>query len=221
MATSAACPTRILENIILNSIDIDEPNIRYCYSGSGYELAAKAMEIAAGQSAVRLYVKHLFQPLHFGDATIGNASSEGHFTAMELAILAQLIANRGSYGDMELISPSTFERLLPQSLGVPDSSSVEDEGIGLHWVRRLKPDAPPNSERADDLLFSSKTVGHGSLSGCIFMIDLEQQLVVAQVRRQCGPRYAKWSAEFFQAIADAMTDDGATPTRTASGSARR
>ena len=54
------------ENIVLNGIDVNEPNVRYAYSGTGYELAAKAMEIVAGKSAIRLYDEHLFQPLNFG-----------------------------------------------------------------------------------------------------------------------------------------------------------
>ena len=204
-----------LENIILNGIDVNEPNVRYSYCGTGYELAAKAMEIVAGKSAVRLYDEHLFRPLGFGDVPIGNASSEGHFTALELATLGQWIANRGSYGELEFISPRTFDRLLPEPLKVPDRGSVEDEGIGLHWIRRLKLDAPPSSRRVEDQLFSSRTVGHGSLSGCVFVIDLEQQLIMTQVRRQAGPRYGEWSARFFQTIADAITrNDANIPTST-------
>lgn len=204
-----------LENIILNGLDVNEPNVRYSYCGTGYELAAKAMEIVAGKSAVRLYDEHLFRPLNFGDVPMGNASSDGHFTAMELAILGQLIANRGSYGDLEFISPRTFNRLLPEPLQVPDRGSVEDEGIGLHWIRRLKPGAPPDSKQAEDQLFNPRTVGHGSLSGCVFMIDLEQQLIIAQVRRKAGPRHGEWSMRFFQAIADAIADEQASACRTA------
>jgi CubicO group peptidase (beta-lactamase class C family) len=202
-----------LENFILNGLDVNEPNVQYSYCGTGYELTAKAMEIVAGESAVRLYEEHLFRPLNFGDVPMGNASSDGHFTAMELAILAQWIANRGSYGELEFIAPRTFNRLLPEPLRVPDRGSVEDEGIGLHWIRRLKPGAPSDSKRAEDQLFSPRTVGHGSLSGCVFMIDLEQGLIIAQVRRQAGPRHGEWSARFFQTIADAVANEQASARR--------
>lgn len=204
-----------LENIVLNAIDVNEPNVRYSYSGMGYDLAAKAMEIVARKSIVRLYDERLFRPLNFGDVPIGNASSEGHFTALELGILAQWIANRGSYGDLEFISPRTFDRLLPEMLHIPDRGSVEDEGIGLHWIRRVKANAPPTSKRSDDQLFSIHTVGHGSLSGCVFIIDLDQQLVITQVRRQTGPRYAEWSAKFFQTIANTISENKAAVARTA------
>lgn len=193
-----------LENVILNGIDGNEPNVRYAYSGLGFELVAKAMELVTGKSAVRLYDDHLFRPLGFGDVPMGNASSDGEFTARELGILAQWVANRGSYGQYEFITPQTFGQLLPQPLRVPDHGFVEDEGLGLHWVRHVKPGAAANSKRAEDLLFSPNTVGHGSFSGCVFVVDPEQQLVITQVRKHTGPRSGEWSARFFQTIAAAV-----------------
>jgi hypothetical protein len=83
----------------------------------------------------------------------------------------------------------------------------------MHWIRNLKADAAANSKQIKDQLFSIHTVGHGSLSGCVFMIDLDQQLVVTQVRRQTGPRYAEWSARFFQTVADVMANDVTVITR--------
>ena len=193
-----------LENVVLNGIDVNEPGVKYAYSGLGFELAVKAMEIVAGQSAVRLYHKHVFQPLGFGDVPIGNASSDGEFTAMELGVLAQCVANRGSYGPQEFIRPETFERLLPEPLRVADHGFTEDEGIGIHWTRHLKEGAPRGSKRAEDLLFGPRTVGHGSFSGCVFLVDPDAQLVVTQVRKQSGPRSGEWSSRFFQTIAAAV-----------------
>jgi CubicO group peptidase (beta-lactamase class C family) len=195
-----------LENIILNGIDVNEPSVRYAYSGTGYDLAAKAMEIVAGRSAVRLYDEHLFRPLKFGDVPIGNASADGHFTAMELGILAQWVANRGSYGDLEFISPRTFARLMPEPVSLAQERDTKEHGIGLHWVRKVKPGSPRNSQRPEDQIFSPRTVGHGSFSGCIFMIDLEQDLVIAQARRRTGPRWGEWSVRLFQTIAEAIDD---------------
>jgi CubicO group peptidase (beta-lactamase class C family) len=193
-----------LENIVLNAIDVNEPGARYAYCGLGFELAAKAMEILAGKSAIRVYDEHLFRPLGFGDVPIGNASSDGEFTAMELGVLAQWVANRGSYGALEFISPQTFDKLMPEPIRVADRGYTEDEGMGIHWVRHLKPGAPRGSKRPEDLLFSPRTLGHGSFSGCVFVVDPDQQLVITQVRKQSGPRSAEWSAKFFQTIAAAM-----------------
>ncbi|HBO44984.1 MAG TPA: hypothetical protein DD670_13855 [Planctomycetaceae bacterium] len=195
-----------LENVVLNGIDVNEPGVKYAYCGLGFELAVKAMEIVAGQSAVRLYDENLFEPLGFGDVPIGSASADAEFTARELGILAQWVANRGSYGPQEFIRPETFERLMPEPLRVADHGYIEDEGIGIHWMRHLKEGAPRDSKRAEDLLFGPRTMGHGSFSGCIFLVDPDSQLVVTQVRKKSGPRSDVWSARFFQAIAEAVSE---------------
>jgi CubicO group peptidase (beta-lactamase class C family) len=194
-----------LENVVLNGIDINEPGKAHEYSGLGYELIAKAMEVVSGTSSVRLYHEHLFEPLGFGDVVLRNASSDCELTAMELAILGQWIANRGSYGDREFISPATFEKLLPQPLKVPGGPDKSD-GLGMRWIRHRKPDAAADSDKPEDFLFSQQTVGHGSFSGCILVVDLEQQLVIAQVRRKFGDADSEWWNRFFQTIAEAITD---------------
>lgn len=193
-----------LENVILNGLDVNQPNSTYRYCGLGFELVAKAMEILAGKSAARIYSEHLFVPLEFGDVEMGNASSDGKFTAIELAKLAQWVANRGRYGSLEFISPGTFDQLLPQPIDVDDRGYSEDEGMGIHWVRHLRSTAAAGSKRPEDLLFSPGTLGHGSFSGCVFLVDPEQQLVITQVRRQTGPRHAQWSAKFYQTIAECI-----------------
>ena len=198
--------TAHLENIVLNGIDVNEPGVKYSYCGLGYELVAKAMEIVTGKSAARLYDEHLFRPLQFGDVRMGNASSSGEFTAMELGILAQWMVNRGSYGARQFIRTETFERLLPQPLQVADPGYTADEGIGIHWQRHLKPGVPRDSKRDEDLLFGPKTLGHGSFSGCIFLVDPDLELVVVQVRKQSGVRSAEWSPQFFQTIANVINE---------------
>lgn len=200
-----------LENIVLNGIDVNQPNGRYAYCGLGFELAAKAMEMLTGKSAARVYDDHLFQPLGFGDVVMGNASSDGEFTARELAILGQWVANRGSYGGLEFISPATFESLMPQPIRVVDNGYTEDEGLGLHWVRHRKAGAEPNSKRPEDLLFGPRTLGHGSFSSCVLVIDPDQQLIITQVRRQSGARHGEWSPKFFQTIASVIAPDAPSP----------
>ncbi len=196
-----------LENIVLNGIDVNEPNSRYVYCGLGFELVAKAMEIVAGKSAVRIYHDHLFSPLGFGDVVLGNASSDGEFTAMELAILAQWVANEGRYGMLEFISPQTFKFLLPQPVRVADDGYTQDEGLGMHWMRHQRSGIEPGGEPQKQFLFGPRTLGHGSFSGCVFVIDPEQQLVITQVRRNTGARHAEWSTKFFQTIADTIVAD--------------
>jgi CubicO group peptidase (beta-lactamase class C family) len=191
-----------LENVILNAIDANEPGKEHVYSGMGFELAAKAMEMVAGKAAARIYDEHLFRPLGFGDVVMRNASSDGEFTAMELGILAQWVANQGSYGDMEFITPETFNELLPRPLHM--AGATDDQGLGLHRVRHRKPHAAKDSMLAEDHLFGPRTIGHGSFSGCIFVIDPDTQLVITQVRQRFGPADEDWYARFFETIAEAV-----------------
>jgi CubicO group peptidase (beta-lactamase class C family) len=199
------CRNPHFENVVLNGIDVNQPGAKYSYSGMGFDLAVKAMEIVGGRSAVRLYDEHLFRPLGCNDVPMEGAAAGGHFTAKELGVLAQWVANRGSYGELEFIAPATFDKLLPEPITAADRGFVEDEGIGMHWVRHRKPGAPPNSKAPEHLLFGPRTLGHGSFTGCVFVVDPDQQLIITQVRRSSGPRSDQWSPRFFQAIAEGVS----------------
>lgn len=195
-----------LENILLNGIDANHPGTAYEYSGQGFDLAAKAMEILAGESWRRIYEDHLFRPLGFGDVPMDNASAGAQCTARELGLLAQLFANRGSYGSLQFLSPQTFSELLPEDLSRRYPGIHESEGIGMHWIQHVRPGLPADSKRPEDQLFSPHTVGHGSLSASIFLIDLDRDLTIVQVRKQAGERYNEWSSKFFQTIVNTVRD---------------
>jgi CubicO group peptidase (beta-lactamase class C family) len=191
-----------LENIVLNGIDVNEPGMKHEYCGLGFELAAKAMEIKSGKCAPRVYQEHLFEPLGLGDVVMGNASSDGEFTAMELAIIGQWLANRGSYGELEYISPQTFEELLPKEMSRP--MTTVEQGLGLHRIRHRRPGAPAASIEPSDQLFSENTFGHGSFSGCILVVDPDQQLVIVQARKRFHESDNAYWTRFFQVVSEAI-----------------
>jgi CubicO group peptidase (beta-lactamase class C family) len=194
-----------LENIVLNGIDINEPGKRHEYCGLGFELAAKAMEITTGKCAARMYHEHLFAPLGLQNIIMGNASSDGEFTAMELAVIGQWLANRGCYGEHQFISPETFQEMLPKSTG--QSSVAGEHGLGLHQIRHRRLGTPKNPGEPNELLFSESTFGHGSFSGCILVVDPDQQLVIVQARKQFRPEDNKYWSQFFQVVADAIKNE--------------
>ncbi len=194
-----------LENIVLNGIDVNEPGKKHEYCGLGFELAAKAMEIATGKCAARIYHEHLFAPLGLPDVIMGNASSDGEFTAMELAVIGQWLANGGNYGEYQFISPETFRELLPKTTGEPTLAG--EHGLGLHLVRHRRPGTSTKPTEPNDLLFSKHTFGHGSFSGCILVVDPDQQLVIVQVRRQFRQLDNEYWTRFFEVVADAIKKD--------------
>jgi len=199
------------ENLVLNGIDANAPGKAYDYSGNGFELVAKAMELVAGRSAPHLYHEHLFGPLGMGDVPVDLASAGMQFTARELAAMAQLLANRGSYGDREFFAARTFETLLPEALGRRYPGVAEEEGVGMHWMRHTKPGVAPGSTRPQDLVFDPPLLGHGSLTSCLFFADPARGLVITQVRRTAGPRFGHWSLEFLAAIKDGLVAEGDGP----------
>ena len=191
-----------LENIVLNGIDVNEPGKKHEYSGLGFELAAKAMEIKTGKCAPRIYHEHLFEPLGFQNIVMGNASSDGEFTAMELAVIGQLLANYGSYGQHQFISPKTFIEMRPKSTS--ELTVAGEHGLGLHKIRHRRQGPSKNPAEDSALLFSENTFGHGSFSGCILVIDPDQKLVIVQVRKQLRPEDNEYWTRFFQVVADAI-----------------
>lgn len=193
-----------LENILLNGIDANEAGKKYQYSGMGFDLVGKAMEIVSGKSALRLYYEDLFTPLGIGDVPMGMSSSGARPTALQLATLAQLLCNHGLYGNRQFFSEAVFQSLLPEDLSKRYPGVKESEGIGNHWLRPLKAGVKSDTGRDEDLVFSPRTIGHGSFSACIFLIDLDHDLVIAQVRQGPGERYGEWSTRFYQTIVDEM-----------------
>ena len=191
------------ENLILNAIEVNEPGMVHRYSGIGFELTAKAMEIASGMPAARLYEQQLFQPLGCGDVILGNASSDAEMTAAELSAIGQLLLGRGTYRGRQFFGPETFEQLLPQSLSVTDPPA-NGYGVGLHWIRHRRPSGGPKGQQEGELLFSNNTIGHGSFSGCILVIDLDRKLVIAQARREFREQDNPWFQRFFAVVVDAL-----------------
>jgi CubicO group peptidase (beta-lactamase class C family) len=160
------------------------------------------MEIKTGKCAAKIYQEHLFAPLGLQDIIMGNASSDGEFTAMELAVIGQWLANRGSYGEDQFISQETFEELRPKTTGEPTVAG--EHGLGLHKIRHRRQGPSKNPAESNALLFSENTFGHGSFSGCILVIDPDQQLVIVQVRKQFRPEDNEYWTRFFQVVADAI-----------------
>ncbi|MBL8890239.1 MAG: beta-lactamase family protein [Planctomycetaceae bacterium] len=189
------------ENVILNAIELNEPGKVHRYTGIGYELTAKAMEIVSGLAAPELYEQQLFQPLGFGDVVLGNASSDAEMTAAELGTLGQLLLGRGRHQGQQFFRPETFAQLLPRPTSATNAPP-HDHGVGLHWIRHRR--SAPGSPKDGELLFSSNTIGHGSFSGCILVVDLDRKIVIAQARRAFREEDKLWYQQFFEVIADSL-----------------
>lgn len=195
------------ENVVLNGLDILRPGTAYNYTGTGYDLAGKAMENLSGRTARRLLHEDLFAPLGLGDIPVRSLSAGAQPTAWELGVLAQWVANRGSYGDLEFVSEETFARMLPRDYAeLYPGVDVRGEppyglGLGAKTDRRAPatPDGPPGEP-----IFGPHAVGHGALSQCVFRIDMDSQVVITMIRKQGGKDFGPWITRLFTAVADSL-----------------
>jgi CubicO group peptidase (beta-lactamase class C family) len=194
-----------LDNIILDGLPALHPGETHNYNGMGYDLAGKAMETLTGKSVARLMHDDLFVPLGLGDVPpVEDLAYGARLTAHDLGVLAQWLANRGSYGDKRFISEETFAELLPEHLSRYWPAISVDWGIGVTPYTERKTGAPANSTDPADLLFGEHVIGHGSATSCILRVALDKNLVVVQVRRAAGQRYDEHLHAFLEAVAESL-----------------
>lgn len=193
-----------LDNVVLNGLEALNPGAAHNYNGMGYDLAGTAMEAMTGKSIIRLFEENLFHPLGIGDVPLADMAYGANLTAYQLGALGQLLANHGRYGDKQFFSDATFNQMLPRSLKEFYPDIDVEWGIGLTWFRETKAGAPTTSTDPKDLILSPRVIGHGSATSCILRVDLDNDLVIAQIRATAGPKYDVYLPQFLTAIADAM-----------------
>ncbi|HEY3265565.1 MAG TPA: hypothetical protein VGM37_01465, partial [Armatimonadota bacterium] len=76
--------------------------------------------------------------------------------------------------------------------------------MGLVWYRETKAGAPTNSKDPKDLILGEHVIGHGSASSCILRVDLDNDLVIAQIRATAGPKYDVYLPQFLTAIGESL-----------------
>jgi CubicO group peptidase (beta-lactamase class C family) len=193
-----------LDNVILNGIDYLSPGKIHKYNGMGYDLAGKVMEVVSGKSIFRLMHENFFEPLGVSKTTIDDLATATTSSAEDIARMGQLLLNKGSYGDRIFFSPETFEKLLPKQLNKYYPSVDVEWGIGLTWMRANDPDAGKSGVPEDKTLLSKNTIGHGAASSAILRVDLDNEIVVSQVRNTAGPKYQEYLIKFLKAIDDSI-----------------
>ena len=193
-----------LENVILNGLEYLEPGRNHKYNGVGYDLSGKVMETVSGKSIVRLMHENFFEPLGLANTTIDNLATSARCSAEDTARIGQLLLNRGTYGDRVFFSPETFEKMLPRQLGEFYPEVDMEWGVGLVWMRESHPDMGTDGIPAGATLLSENTIGHGSATSAILRVDLDNEIVVAQVRSTAGPKYREFFVQFLQAIHESV-----------------
>lgn len=196
-----------LENVISNGLEHLQPGKVHNYNGMGYDLAGRVMEIASGKSIFRLMRENFFEPLQLKNTVLEeDLGFSCNGTAWDLAMIGQLLLNKGSYGDLEFFSPETFEKITPKPLKdfYPD---VDVEwGIGITWMRQAHPEAGKNDVPKDKTVLSKNIIGHGSATSAVLRVDLDNELVITQTRRIAGKEYGKYLLKLLQTIEQGLIE---------------
>ncbi len=196
-----------LGNVIANCPEDLTPGETLIYNGMGYDLAGKVMSIVSGKGIIRIMREQMLDPIGADHTVVEeDLAFSCNTTAYELAMLGQMLANQGSYGGLEYFSPETFEKLLPTPLKpyYPDINT--DWGIGLTWMRPANPNAGRKDEGAPakPTLLGDRVIGHGSATSCVLRVDLDNGLVITQVRRRAGAMYDKYLGQLMLAIDEGL-----------------
>ena len=143
------------------------------YTGTGYNLVGKAMEIITGKSFIRLFQEHLFMPIKGDNIFIDDLGTSASMTVRDLAKLASILANKGVYGEKRFFSEDTFEKLLPLPVTkfFPDIKTTS-------WIKRL-PEHGVGLHRFDD---NKGYLSHGSATRCVFAINPKDKTIIIMTR---------------------------------------
>jgi CubicO group peptidase (beta-lactamase class C family) len=179
-----------LDNVIANGLKYMKPNQKTQYNGMGYDLAGKAMELAGGKSIFRLFEENFLGPLGCKNTMMDDLACATYSSAEDIARIAQLILNKGSYGDLEFYSPETYEKILPTDLNRYFPGVRTDWGVGLVWR---------NEEKT--------AIGHGAASSAILHVIPSQNLIISQTRNTAGEKYDEYRKELFQVIQDCIVKE--------------
>ncbi len=180
-----------LDNSLALWLPYIEPGMRHYYSGMGYNLAGKVMEIVSGKSIFHLFQEYLFAPLQLQNTQLDIDLAYGtRSTAYDMAVVGQMLLNRGSYGDLRFFSKKSYEALLPVDLEAyfPEIKG-KMWGIGITPMNRYLRDEATGTKRN---ILSDHVIGHGSATSSILNVDLEHKIVISQSRLDKGKQYNEY-----------------------------
>jgi CubicO group peptidase (beta-lactamase class C family) len=193
------------DNVVANGLENLVP--AYAYSGVPYDLTGFAMQMITGKAIPRLFHDHLFAPLEMEGAKLTGLGTGAELRAIDLAKLGQLWLNRGVYGDHRFFGDEVWKEHLPQPYEArfPGlAPRAADYGIGTQWVNLPHPRAGREGLPEDAMLLSRRTLGHGSFSGTVFRVDLENEIVLAVGRFSAGPNHHRYLEELVSLLAESL-----------------
>ena len=163
------------------------------YNGTSIGIALKALEYITGITLPHLYQKYLFAPLGCQSIESVDGSALSWSNAYDIALIGQMLCNRGKYDNYLFFSEENFKQMLPQKL-----DSLLGPNTDITWGIGL-------TEFKEGGL-SSKTIGHGSASSCTLRVDLKNDLVISMTRSRAGENFDHNHEKFISTITNSLID---------------
>jgi len=183
----------------------------YNYNNFSMDLGGKVIEDITGRSVFRVMRDGLFEPLGMDNPTICALGHGLACTAMDLARMAEMFRQGGTYDGKRYMRPDTLEKLLPIPVGrhapqLSPTSATEEYGVGIQWLRDPVP-APQHRQDGPHYILGANVYAHSASNGTLVRIASEHELVVAMLRYTEGPSYEEHKTKFLQAIADGLAEE--------------
>jgi CubicO group peptidase (beta-lactamase class C family) len=165
-----------LENYLAYCLPVCQVREKHQYNRMGYAVAGKVLERITGKSVPYLFYTHLLKPLGMTATFVDNTYGSCQSSAYDIALVGQMLLNKGKAGGRTYFSDQSFEKMLPHPVYGPNGRLEPDWGIGTAWLGGNG--------------LSDKTFGHEAASGAILRIDPSLQLVIVSARDRIGPDYS-------------------------------
>lgn len=166
------------------------PGAKRRYGVVGVILSVRALELLRGRNYWDAMERDLFEPLGIRNVLPGGTG----VSAENMARIGVVLANRGKYGNQEVISEETHAAILPTSLKPYFPVLNMQYGIGLqNHSQQLGPGS----------------YGHGGGGGTLLSVNPEKHLVFAMVRNGQGKDYKNYRSEVLSLLRK-WTEEGAS-----------
>ncbi len=176
-------------------LPVVKPGSAWSYNGVGPNLMGMYMMNATALPIDRLFAENYYRQLGITSMS-GDDQGGGYLaSADDLAKLAQLLLNRGSYGKWQFFEPKTYELLMPRNLA-EDNPGTSIEG---YYGVGIQPFWPPAAGE-DDIVY----YGHGAASGTVFSFDPKYQTMVIQARDENSEANDEYRKKLEQLVWDSV-----------------
>ena len=141
------------------------------------------IEALTGEAIPMFYKRRLLDPLGCTNTHVSDTSGGATSVPADIARIAQMLLNRGAYGDLRFFSEETFAKMLPAKQVLSTGQEVE-WGIGATWHRKEG--------------LGESTFGHGAASAATLRIDPENELIVVMTRNSAGTHFSDFHPQFLE-----------------------